>query len=95
MESSVLAAELGIETVHLVLNRTRSRADVDRTLTYVDGLGGFPFASTAVLPFDEAALECEPAVDRLLDGSALAGAVAVLAEQILAGTTGFPVGVGI
>jgi len=91
MESSTLARELGIDTVHLVVNRTRSHSDLDRALVHVDRLGGFPFASLSVLPFDELALECEPAVDRLLEGSALAAAVAVLAERFLAGVTG-PVG---
>ncbi len=94
MESSVLADELGIAAVHLVVNRTRSRADVERALAHVDRLGGFPFASTTVLPFDEMALECEPAVDRLLEGSTLVDAVAVLSEQILAGAPG-PVGAGV
>lgn len=93
MESSVLADELGIGTVHLVVNRTRSQADVDRALAHADRLGGFPFASTTVLPFDELALECEPAVDRLLEGSALARAVAVLSQLVLSGASG-PVGVG-
>jgi CO dehydrogenase maturation factor len=92
MESATLAREMGIDTVHLVVNRNRSQADLDRALVHVDRLGGFPFASLSVLPFDELALECEPGVDRLLEGSALAAAVAVLGEQVLAGVTG-PVGV--
>lgn len=87
-EAAVLADELGIGTVHLVVNRTRSQADVLRALDHLDRLGGFPFASTTMLPFDEAALECEPAVDRLLEGSALAGAVAALSEQLLTGVPG-------
>jgi CO dehydrogenase maturation factor len=92
-ESAVLADGLGIGTVHLVVNRARSQADVDRALAHMDRLGGFPFASGTVLPFDELALECEPAVDRLLEGSALAGAVAALSEELLAGVPG-RVGVG-
>ena len=92
-ESAVLADGLGIGTVHLVVNRARSHADVDRALAHMDRLGGFPFASVTVLPFDELALECEPAVDRLLEGSALAGAVAALSEELLAGVPG-RVGVG-
>jgi len=93
-ESSVLADELGIGTVHLVVNRTRSPADVDRALAHMDRLGGFPFASVTALPFDELALECEPAVDRLLDGSDLATAAAGLAERLLAGAVG-PVGAAV
>ena len=92
-ESSVLADGLGIGTVHLVVNRARSQADVDRALAHMDRLGGFPFASTTVLPFDEVALECEPAVDRLLEDSALAGAVAALSQELLSEVSG-PVGVG-
>ena len=82
-ESSVLASELGIGRVHLVINRARSQADVDRALAHLDRLGGYPFASTTVLPYDELALECEPAVDRLLEGSALADAVTELAVRVL------------
>src|SRR5664280_188955 len=81
-ESAVLADGLGIGNVHLVVNRARSQADVDRALAHMGRLGGFPFASVTILPFDELALECEPAVDRLLEGSALAGAVAVLAGEL-------------
>ena len=88
MESSALAAELGIGTVHLVVNRARTPEDVDRALAHVDRLGGFPFASTTTLPFDGLALECEPAVDRLLAGSPLADAVALLADTVLAGAAG-------
>jgi len=94
VESSRLAAELGIGDVHLVVNRTRSQADVDRALAHVDRLGGFPFASRTTLPYDELVLECEPAVDRLLEGSALADAVGVLSDRVLAVAPG-PVEVGI
>jgi len=93
MESATLARELGIGAVHLVVNRTHSPADVDRAVAHIDRLGGFPFASTTALPFDETALECEPAVDGLLGGSALACAVAVLSERVLGRVSG-PVGVG-
>jgi len=93
-ESAVLADELGIGTVHLVVNRARSQADVDRALDHMERVGGFPFASMSVLPFDELALECEPAVDRLLEGSALARAIAGLSEELLSGVPG-PVGVGV
>lgn len=91
MESSVLADQLGIGTVHLVVNRSTSPADVERVLAHVDRLGGFPFASTTVLPFDGLAVECDPSVDRLLEGSALASAVEALSDRVLAGS---PVGAG-
>ena len=84
VESARMAAELGIRTLHLVVNRTRSGADIERVLSHMERLGGFPFASVTALPFDEAALECEPAVDVLLDGSPLADAVAGLSADVLA-----------
>jgi len=84
--SARLAADLGVATMHLVVNRARSAADVDRALSYAEGLGGFLFTSVTALPYDETALECEPAVDRLLEGSDLAAAVAGLAEIVLWGT---------
>ncbi len=94
MESASLATGLGIGTVHLVVNRARTREDVDRALAHVDRLGGFAFATSTVLPFDPVALECEPAVDGLLEGSALADAVSALADAVLAGAVD-PVGVGV
>ena len=61
------------------------------TLDHVERRGGFPFASTNVLPFDGSALDCEPAVDRLLEGSMLADAVGRLSDDLLA-TARRPVG---
>jgi hypothetical protein len=52
-------------------------------LGYVDQLGGPPFNSVTSLPYDEMVLLCEPSVDTLLDGSALALAVGVLSTEVL------------
>ncbi len=85
VESARMAAELGIDTLHLAINRSRSAADVERVLAYVDRLGGFQFCSTTVLPFDEVVLTCEPEVGTLMDGSPLADATVGLADGVLAG----------
>jgi hypothetical protein len=79
-----MAAELGIGTLHLAINRSRSGDDVERVLAYVDRLGGFTFSSVTTLPFDDVVLEYEPAVDHLLDGSSLAEAMVGLADGVLA-----------
>ena len=91
IEAARLAAELGIGSLHLVVNRARSDDDLARVVGHVERLGGFPFASTNVLPFDGSALDCEPAVDRLLEGSMLADAVGRLSDDLLA-TARRPVG---
>ncbi len=83
VESAVLAHELGIDTVHLAVNRTRSEGDLGRVLGYVDQLGGPPFSSVTSLPYDEMVLLCEPSVDTLLDGSSFALDVGVLSTKVL------------
>ena len=85
VESALLARQLGIETIHLAVNRARSEEDLDRALRYVDELCGYEFASVTAVPYDEVALLSEPSVSRLLDGSALATAVDQLASRLLAG----------
>jgi len=82
--SASLAHGLGIGTVHLAVNQTRSHDDLPRVLAYVDQLGGASFDSVTGLPYDELAMVCEPSVGLLLDGSSLAEAVAVLAVEVLA-----------
>jgi CO dehydrogenase maturation factor len=86
LESARMAAELGIASCHLVINRTRSHLDVGRALLYAEQLGGFPFVSITAFPYDEVALACEPAVDRLLMGSPLVDALAPLVRVVLEGT---------
>ena len=68
VESAALANELGIGTVHLVVNRTRSANDLERVLGYVDRLGAPPFSSVTTVPYDEAVLLSEPSVEALLGG---------------------------
>ncbi len=84
MDSARLASELGIDTLHLVVNRTRSDGDVCRVLAHVDHLGGFPFAAVTALPFDPSVLDGVPAVDLLLEGSPLAEAVGRLSADVVA-----------
>jgi CO dehydrogenase maturation factor len=84
VDSAALAHELGIATVHLVINRVRTERDLGRVLGYVDQLGAPQFDSVTQVPYDEMVLINEPAVDALLEGSALAEAVGVLSTHVLA-----------
>lgn len=86
LDTARLAAQLGIASMRLVVNRVRDPADVERTHGHLDsfGAGGaLPFDSVHVLPYDEEALACEPSVDRLLEGSALAACVGELATALV------------
>lgn len=67
LHAARLARELGIDAVHLVVNRARDEADVDRTLARLDDEGGFGFASVHWLPIDDLLPEVEPSVSALLD----------------------------
>jgi CO dehydrogenase maturation factor len=82
IESARLAAELGVASVHLVVNRSSSPDDLGRALRYAEDLGGFAFSSVTALPFDGEVLACEPSVDRLLEGSAFADAVQALTLRL-------------
>ena len=82
LDAARLAAELGISSIHLVVNRVRTESDLDRALDQVARLGGFAFASVHSLPYDELALETEPSVEALLAGSRLEHAVEHLAEHL-------------
>jgi CO dehydrogenase maturation factor len=97
LRTAELAAELGIPTIHLVVNRVRGPSDVKRVERYLDGAGagaGAAFASAAFasaafasrhyLPEDERVWDAEPAVDGLLDGTAspFGAAVADLADSL-------------
>jgi CO dehydrogenase maturation factor len=84
VESAALAHELGIGTVHLVINRVRADSDLGRVLGYVDQLGAPHFNSVTQVPYDEMVLTSEPSVDALLEGSAMADAVGVLSSHVLA-----------
>jgi CO dehydrogenase nickel-insertion accessory protein CooC1 len=81
-----LADELGIGTLHLVVNRTRSEQDLERVMDYIEVLGGPTFSSVTSVPYDEAALLCDPSVDALLGGSAIAEAVRALSTRVVGST---------
>jgi CO dehydrogenase maturation factor len=85
VETARLARELGIEDVHLVVNRARGRADCGRVLAQIELLGGFTFSTIHTLPFDDKVLETEPSVEDLLDDSEIARAATVLSQRLLAG----------
>jgi CO dehydrogenase maturation factor len=84
VETARLARELGIEHIHLAVNRARDDEDRERVLAYVDRLGGFTFSSVHSLPFDERVLETEPSIDGLLEDSDLARATTQLSQYLLA-----------
>jgi CO dehydrogenase maturation factor len=94
MEAARLANELGIGELHLVINRARSAADITRALAHVERCAVVGFASISILPYDSAALESDPAVSGLLDGSELADAVGLLCDSMLTVATS-TVGVGV
>jgi CO dehydrogenase maturation factor len=85
VETARLARELGIEDIHLVVNRARGVADLERVRTHIEHLGGFTFSNVHLLPFDDRVLETEPSVDGLLDDSAIARAATILSQHLLAG----------
>jgi len=87
LQTARLAIDLGIPTVHLVVNRVRGTADVERVDGYLEraDAGGRPvFASRHLLPEDERVRAAEPAVDGLLDGTAspFGAAVEDLADSL-------------
>ncbi len=83
MDTARLAGDIGIEDIHLVVNRVRSDDHLRRALGRVAEHGGYPFASIHALPYEEMALETEPAVDGLLDGTGLASAVGMLGFELV------------
>lgn len=89
LRAARLARDLGIPEIHLVVNRVRGPADGRRAAGHLRDLGDFDFASRHAIPFDERAIESEPSVEVLLDGSGsgsgLLGAVGGLAETIAPG----------
>ncbi len=83
-----LAADLGITSLHLVVNRVRRAGDLERALDYLgraDAAGALDFSSVRELPYDEKALDGEPSVAGLLGESALGDAVGRLAHDLVAG----------
>lgn len=66
LHTARLAADLGIPAVHLVANRVPDTRRAARLEALIAEQGGFSFASTHLLPYDEAVLEAEPSVEPLL-----------------------------
>ncbi len=82
-----LAADMGIPAVHLVANRVRDAGEADRLADRLAEAGGFDFASTHLLPYDDALLAAEPSVTPLLEAgdasllAAVGGVVTALARS--------------
>jgi CO dehydrogenase maturation factor len=67
LRAARLARGLGIEAVHLVVNRARNKLDFDRTLGRLEAEGGFPFASRHWLPTDPLLPRVEPSISPLFE----------------------------
>ncbi|MDH3757354.1 MAG: hypothetical protein OES93_05865, partial [Gammaproteobacteria bacterium] len=59
--------ELGIEAIHLVVNRARNALDFDRSLGRLEAEGGFPFTSRHWLPMDPLLPRIEPSISPLFE----------------------------
>ena len=67
LRAAWLARELGIESVHLVVNRARNKLDFDRALARLEAGGGFPFMSRHWLPNDPLLPRVEPSIGPLFE----------------------------
>jgi CO dehydrogenase maturation factor len=67
LRAARLARDLGIESVHLVVNRARNKLDFDRSLGTLDAGGGFPFTSRHWLPTDPLLPRIEPSISQLFE----------------------------
>jgi len=67
LRAARLARELGIESVHLVVNRARNKLDFDRALARLDAEGGFSFTSRHWLPSDPLLPRVEPSIGPLFE----------------------------
>jgi len=83
MDTARLAGSMGIDVVHLVVNRVRTDENLCRAMRYVADHGGYPFATIHTLPYEEAALETEPGVEALLDGTGLANGIGSLGLELV------------
>ncbi|WP_342676627.1 AAA family ATPase [Methanofollis sp. UBA420] len=63
--AALLARELGIPTVHLVVNRVRSEKDVEKVGDLLGDMGDI-FTDRFFLPYEERLIECEPDVGPML-----------------------------
>jgi CO dehydrogenase maturation factor len=84
LETARLAREMGLPAVHLVLNRVRSKQELDKAMSRL-ATSDFTFSSTHVLPYDERCLETEPSVEALLESdSDFTTAIEALTEGLVA-----------
>ena len=67
LRAARLAGELGIESVHLVVNQARNALDFDRSLARLETEGGFPFTSSHWLPMDPLLPSVEPSIGPLFE----------------------------
>ena len=67
LRAARLAGELGIESVHLVVNQARNALDFDRSLARLETEGGFPFTSRHWLPKDPLLPSVEPSIGPLFE----------------------------
>ncbi len=65
-----LAKELNIKHIHLVINKVRKEADVEKVNRWINSMGKVSFDTVTILPFDEALLEIEPSIDPIINGQA-------------------------
>ena len=66
LHAARLAAEMGIPAVHLVTNRVRDAGEAARFEARLVEEGGFPFASTHLLPYDDTLERSEPSITPVL-----------------------------
>lgn len=83
LQAARLARDMGIEAIHLVVNRVRDDAELARTLGTLEAGGGFPFTSTHRLPYSPELVAADPEVGPVLDGAPLAAATHGLIEALL------------
>lgn len=67
LHSAKLSQQLGIERIHLAVNKVRDDTDKEKVLRFIDGRNYFQ--SIHYLPFDEQVYKNEPDVGPLLEGS--------------------------
>ncbi len=65
LHSARLARQLGVPEIHLVINRVRSDADVQKAEKLIGDLSGFK--SVHYIPFDERVMDLEPDITGLKD----------------------------
>ena len=85
LHAAGLARELGIPAIHLVVNRVRNEADLERVSEILAGEPDFPFTTRHAIPYEEQVLRHEPDVGTLLNhqGSAFLRAVGELRDALL------------